>query len=360
MIQVVRPFLPPSSEYEELIRGIWDRNILTNNGPLVKEFEIKIKEYLNLSGFLFVNNGTMAIQMGIRALELKGEIITTPFSYVASTSSLVWERCSPVFADIDPETFNIDPKNIISLITKNTSAILATHVFGNPCEVKKLEEIAEKYNLKLIYDAAHAFGVEIGGKSIFEYGDISTCSFHATKIFHTVEGGGLVCRDPKLLNDLSYIRNFGHDGPGSFKGLGINGKNSEFHAAMGLCNLKYFHNIKKIRKTQFGRYLDGIENLSLSSIKINPDCEHYNYSYFPVLFKNEGDLLSASRILENNQIYPRRYFYPSLSRLPYVRKQELPIGEDISRRVLCLPLFHSMTILDQEKILTLISEGLKD
>jgi dTDP-4-amino-4,6-dideoxygalactose transaminase len=224
MIPVTKPFLPPVEEYESYIRDIWQRQWLTNNGPLVNELELKLKLYLEVPHMLYVTNGTMALQMAIRALELKGEIITTPFSFIATTSSTLWEHCKPVFVDIDPETLNIDASKIEAAITPQTSAILATHVFGNPCDIEVIDEIGVNYGLKVIYDASHCFGAKYKGKSVFAYGDISTTSFHATKIYHTIEGGGVFTRDPELLKKMAYMRNFGFDGPDHFACVGVNAK----------------------------------------------------------------------------------------------------------------------------------------
>ena len=228
MIPVTKPFLPPAEEYESYLNGIWKRNWLTNMGPLASQLEMELKDFLEVSHLLFVTNGTVALQMAIKALNLSGEVITTPFSFVATTSSIVWENCTPIFVDIEPTTLNIDAEKIESAITEKTSAILATHVYGNPCDVEKIEKIAKKHNLKVIYDGAHAFGVKINGKSIFEYGDVSTCSLHATKLYHSIEGGLLITKDPVLLKKLAYIRNFGFDGPENFAELGINVKIQNF------------------------------------------------------------------------------------------------------------------------------------
>ena len=243
MIPVIRPFLPPIEEYYHYIERVWSSVQLTNMGPLSRELEDKLREYLNVEYLLYVTNGTIALQMAIKALELHGEIITTPFSFVATSSTIVWEGCKPVFVDIDPETLDIDPTKIEAAITPNTRAVMATHVYGNPCDIEAIDAIARKYNLKVIYDAAHAFGVEVAGTSVFNFGDISTLSLHATKLFHTGEGGLVVTRDPRLFERLKYIRNFGFQGQESFAYLGINGKNSELHAAMGLANLKYVDQI---------------------------------------------------------------------------------------------------------------------
>jgi len=209
MIPVTKPFLPPIEDYKQYLDSIWSRNWLTNMGPLASKLEMELKDYFDVNHLLYVTNGTVALQLAIKALDLTGEIITTPFSFVATTSSIVWEGCNPKFVDIDPKTLNIDPKKIEEAIGPDTSAILATHVYGNPCDVEAIEKIAKKHNLKVIYDGAHAFGVKVNGKSIFEYGDISTCSLHATKLYHSIEGGLVVTKDPDLLKKIAYMRNFG-------------------------------------------------------------------------------------------------------------------------------------------------------
>jgi dTDP-4-amino-4,6-dideoxygalactose transaminase len=292
MIPVTKPFLPPIQEYEQYLKDIWKRNWLTNNGPLVNELELKLKEFLGLKHLLFVTNGTIALQLAIKALGLNGKIITTPFSYVATTSSIVWEGCEPVFVDIDRETCNIDPRKIEEAITSDTVAILATHVYGNPCDVEAIDKIARAKNLKVIYDGAHAFGVKVNGRSIFEYGDISTCSFHATKLFHTVEGGAIVTRDPDLLKKMAYLRNFGHDGPERFAELGINAKNSELHAAMGLVNLKYVDQIIATRKDLSNHYDHFLKTFQGVKPKIAEDIV-YNYAYYPLIFNSEKLLLGV-------------------------------------------------------------------
>jgi dTDP-4-amino-4,6-dideoxygalactose transaminase len=341
MINVTKPFLPPYEEYAHYLQGIWERNWLTNNGPLVNELEVKLKEHLQVKHMLYLANGTVAIQIAIKALGLKGEIITTPFSYVATTSSIVWEGCKPVFADIDPLTLNIDPAKIEERITPHTTGILATHVFGNPCDVEAIERIAKKHNLKVIYDAAHAFGVTVNGRSVFEYGDVSTSSFHATKIFHSTEGGAVFANDPELIKQMSFLRNFGHNGPETFAAVGINGKNSEFHAAMGLAVLKHIAFLLHARKTQAGIYDEALAGLRVQRPVIHPGAA-WNYSYYPIVFESEEILLKSMETLNANWIYPRRYFYPSLSTLDYVDKYEVPVSESVSKRVLCLPMYHSL------------------
>jgi dTDP-4-amino-4,6-dideoxygalactose transaminase len=354
MIPVTKPFLPPIQEYEKYLQGIWNRNWLTNNGPLVNELELALKEYLQLKHLLFVTNGTIAIQLAIKALGLKGKIITTPFSYVATTSSIVWEGCEPVFVDIDKQTCNLDPSLIEDAITQDTCAILATHVYGNPCNVVAIDEIAKRRNLKVIYDGAHAFGVKIKGKSIFEYGDVSTCSFHATKLFHTVEGGAVVTRDPELLKRMAYLRNFGHDGPERFAMLGINGKNSELHAAMGLVNLKYVDQIIATRKHLSEHYDKFMKTFKGSKPSISNDVT-YNYAYYPVIFDEEGLLLKVVDTLNQNWIHPRRYFFPSLEDLPYIHeKSRCPIVNEVARRALCLPLYDTLTTEEIDMIFRII------
>jgi len=350
MIPVTKPFLPPQEEYQKYIDGIWKRNWLTNMGPLSSQLEMELKNHLKVNHLLFVTNGTVAIQMAIKALNLSGEIITTPFSFIATTSSIVWESCTPVFVDIDQDSLNIDPKKIEAAITEKTSAILATHVYGNPCDVEAIEKIAKKHNLKVIYDAAHAFGVEVNGKSIFEYGDISVCSLHATKLYHSVEGGLIITKDPELLKKLAYIRNFGISGFDTFAELGINGKNSEFHAAMGLVNLKYINHIHQKRKELAAHYDKNLENLKSVKPLWNKNATE-NHAYYPLIVESEEFLLKLKAEMDKQEIFIRRYFYPSLaSALPYLPKLELPVTEDISKRVLCLPFYYDLTFEEIELI----------
>lgn len=349
MIPVTKPFLPPLQEYNQYIESIWERQWLTNNGPLVNELELSIKEYLDVPHMLFLNNGTIAIQMAIKALGLKGEVITTPFSYVATTSSLVWENCTPVFVDIDKDDFNIDVSKIEVAITSKTTAILATHVFGNPCDVKAIKEIADKYKLKVIYDAAHCFGTKINGRSVFEFGDISTTSFHATKLFHTVEGGAVFTMNADLLKKLSLFRNFGHTSPVTFDGAGINAKNSEFHAAMGLCNLKYIDIVLEKRKEQWLHYIDLLKGLNIQHLNIKNGID-FNYAYFPIVFNSEETLLKSFEYLSMHYVYARRYFYPSLNTLNFLSYTNCPVSESIAPRILCLPLYHDLKHEEQRMI----------
>jgi len=358
MIPVTKSFLPPIDEYILYLKKIWDSNQLTNNGQLVRELEVRLKAYLGVKNLFFVNNGTIALQIAIKALDLHGEVITTPFSYVATTSSLVWEGCKPVFVDIDPITLCLDPKKIEAAITPSTTGILATHVYGIPCDVEMIKRIADKHRIKVIYDAAHTFGAKYQGQSLVSYGDISTLSFHATKLFHTVEGGAVITDNDDLAHRISYMRNFGHKSPEEFWGIGINGKNSEFHAAMGLCNLPLIEKIIFGRK-QVSEWYDSSLRESGLLKPILPEGTQYNYAYYPVLFPNEEILLYARDELNASQVFPRRYFYPSLNMISYTNSGSLTISEDIVRRVLCLPLYNGLLQGDIAEISAIICNCLK-
>jgi dTDP-4-amino-4,6-dideoxygalactose transaminase len=349
MISVTKPFFPPKEQFDKYVADIWQRGWITNHGPLVNELELQLKNYLGVPHLLYLNNGTIALQIAIKALELKGEVITTPFSYVATTSSLVWENCEPVFADIDPATFNIDPASIEQLITPRTTGILATHVFGNVCDMDAITRIADKHRLKVIYDAAHCFGSNYKGQSVFRYGDISTTSFHATKLFHTAEGGAVFTGNPDLLKKMDYLRNFGHETPTSFAMVGINGKSSELHAAVGLCVLPYMDNILRRRKELYMHYNAALQNLDVKHQTLT-DVEGYNYSYYPIVFKNESELEKSMAELNKHQVFPRRYFYPSLNTLYYLKGAECPVSESIASKVLCLPLYHDLSTEDVDMI----------
>lgn len=336
MINVTRTYLPPFEEYTAILRRAWDSGWITNNGELVQELESKLKEYLNIDNLLFTSNGTIVLQMALKVFNITKEVITTPFSYVATINAILWEGCSPVFVDIDPETLCIDAAKIEEAITENTQAILATHVYGIPCDVEKVEAIATKYNLKVIYDGAHAFGCEYKGKSLLSYGDISTCSFHATKLFHTVEGGCITANNKDIARQLYLYRQFGHVYDEYFS-VGINAKNSEFHAAMGLCVLPKINLIISERKKISQQY-DAAFSLILQRPSMNDELV-YNYGYYPIILESEEQLLKVAKNLKEEGINGRRYFFPSLNELPYLRKQPCPVSEKISRRVLCLPLY---------------------
>lgn len=358
MINVTKSFLPPLADYVEHLEGMWQRGQLTNAGPLVTELEKKIKDYLGVKHFFLLNNGTIALQIAIQALELTGEIITTPFSYVATTSSIVWEKCTPVFVDIDEASLAIDPALIEAAITPRTQAIMATHVYGNPCNVKALADIAKRYNLRIIYDAAHAFGVQYEGQSVLNYGDVSTLSFHATKLFHTIEGGGIICNDDAVAHRLSYMRNFGHNGPEAFWGVGINGKNSEAHAAMGLCVLPYVDELIAKRRVISELYDELLTGTGCRRPTIQPGTNLYNYSYYAIVMPSEEALLSVRDELNAADIFPRRYFYPSLNTLDYVSGPAMPVAEDISHRVLCLPLYPDLDLADVRRIAAITKQAL--
>jgi dTDP-4-amino-4,6-dideoxygalactose transaminase len=353
MINVTKTFLPPQQEYNGILKRAWDKKWITNRGVLVQELEEKLKKYLGVKQLIATTNGTLPLQIAIKALKLKGEIITTPFSYVATTSSIVWEGCTPVFVDIHPEYLTIDETKIEAAITENTSAILATHVFGNPCHVEAIEEIAKKHQLKVIYDAAHCFGVTYKEQSLFNYGDVSTCSFHATKIFHTGEGGALFSQDKSFYNSLFYHHNFGHNGPGEFFDVGINAKMSELQAAMGLAVLPYMDFILKERIRINKLYNELLNSNKVQKLKIREYTE-WNYSYYPIILDSETTLLKLVSALESMAIYTRRYFYPSLNTLHYVKYNKMIVSEDISRRVLCLPIYADMLNDDVYRIVEII------
>jgi dTDP-4-amino-4,6-dideoxygalactose transaminase len=344
MIPVTKSFLPPIEEYQAQLARIWKNEWLTNRGELVQELEQKISSYLELTDtkIIAMNNGTSPLQIALKLLAKGGEVITTPFSYVATTAAIVWENCTPVFVDIHPEYLTIDETKIEAAITNKTTCILATHVFGNPCNIEVIESIAKKHNLKVIYDAAHCFGVTYKGKSIFEYGDISTCSFHATKLFHTGEGGALFTKDPELFKKCFYSHNFGHNDALSFHGLGINGKISELHAAMGLAVLPHMKEIIDSRKNSYNTYLKFLKSDKIKMLKFR-EKNKWNYSYFPIVFDDEKLLLSTEAALKSLNIIPRRYFYPSLNTLSYVSNlNNCPESEIISFQILCLPLFYEI------------------
>lgn len=350
MINVTKTFFPPLEEYQKQLERIWKNEWLTNRGELVLELEDKLKEYLSVSNILIMNNGTIPIQIALKLLGKGGEIITTPFSYVATTSSIVWENCTPIFVDIHPEYLTIDETKIEEAITDKTTCILATHVFGNPCNIEAIEQIAQKHNLKVIYDAAHCFGVQYKGKSIFEYGDVSTCSFHATKIFHTGEGGAIFCKEEALRHQIFYSHNFGHNGPLDFHGIGINGKISELQAAMGLSVLPHIHEIFEGRKRVVDFYDEHLDFSKIQKIRLREGTV-WNYSYYPILFENEQMLLEAQRKLNDNNIFPRRYFYPSLNTLEFVESKKMIISESVASRILCLPLYKDLEINELNKII---------
>lgn len=355
MILVTKTYLPPLEEYVEYLKGIWNRGWVTNHGPLVLELEKKLKNYLKAKHVFLVANGTIGLQIALKCLEPSGEIITTPFSYVATTSSIIWENFKPIFVDIDKKSLCIDTSKIEKAISKNTRAILAVHVYGNPCNIQAIEKISKNHKIKVIYDAAHAFGVYYKRRSISSYGDMSVFSFHATKIFHTVEGGAIVTNDDNLAHKISYMRNFGHNGPYDFFGVGINGKNSELHAAMGLCILPKINYLINARK-KASKIYDGL--LPTLTKPLFQKEAKFNYGYYPIILKNEIEVLKVIEALKKEKIFPRRYFYPSLNNLNYVEKKSFPIADSISKKILCLPLHHDLSLVDLKKISDIVKNVL--
>lgn len=342
MINVTQTFLPEMEEYISVLKRAWDKKWITNNGELVQELEAQLKEYLKVKHLYFTNNGTIVLQMALKALNITKEVITTPFSYVATTNAIIWENCTPVFADIEAHSFSINPDEIEKKITSETQAILATHVFGYPCNVDKIEKLAQKYNLKIIYDGAHAFGCNYYGKSLLNYGDITTCSFHATKLFHTVEGGCIITDNDEIARKLYLYRQFGHINDDYFD-VGINAKNSEFHAAMGLCVLPKVNEIILAREKISSLYTLLLKNKQITIPSKVIEGLDYNFAYFPVLFSSEKLLLDAKKLLEDKHIFTRRYFYPSLNTLPYIKNHiSCEVSESISKRILCLPFYYGL------------------
>lgn len=352
-IFVTKPYLPPREEYLERISKIFDRGVLTNQGPELLELESNLKKFLNTENFHYVTNGTIAIQLALKAMDIEaGDIITTPFTYVATISSILWERCNPIFVDIEPNNFTIDPKLIENAITDKTVAILPVHVFGYACDVEEIGKIAKKNGLKIIYDSAHAFGSSLNGRSLCTFGDISTVSFHATKLFHTIEGGGICTSDKRISQKVDLIKRFGHYGDDHYR-LGINAKQDEFNAAMGNSIFPYLDKIIEKR-----RLISEIYDGELKNFLQRPEIQKglkYNYAYYPVLFDSEEHLKKVFKALASEEIYPRRYFYPSLNKLPYLKeKTSCPVSEDVAGRIACLPLYPDLSLDEAEKIINLI------
>jgi len=353
-IAVTKPYLPPKEEFLKYVSEIFESGILTNQGDNVRKLEDQLSLFLKTKNFHFVTNGTIALQLALKALEIEdGEVITTPFSYVATTSSILWERCSPVFVDIEPDNFTIDSKKIEEAITPDTRAIMPVHVFGYACDVNAIQKIADKHHLKVIYDAAHAFGSVYNGKALSTYGDIATLSFHATKLFHTIEGGACIVKAPSVSDKLELMKRFGHQGDTHYM-LGINAKQDEFNAAMGLAVFQHFNQIESERRYICSRY-DSLLKNKLRRPKKQKGLE-YNYAYYPVIFDSEKELLAAFERLAKIDVFPRRYFYPSLNKLPYVPSYyDCPVAEDISTRIACLPLYVGLSDADLERICAVLA-----
>lgn len=359
MITVTKTFLPTLDNYIGYLEKIWQTGHITNNGPFARQLDRELTAYLDVPYLETVANGTLALQLAIRALGLKGEIITTPYSYVATTNAILWEGCDPVFVDIEDRTFCINPDLIENAVTEKTTAILATHVYGYPCDVAKIQQIADKYHLKVIYDAAHAFGVKLSGKSLLSHGDCSTLSFHATKLFHTAEGGAVICRNAAESKRVFLMKKFGHIGEEEYIDMGINAKISELHAAMGLCLLPMIDEIVAARAEICRWYDEYLKDTRIQAPKIGGGLD-YNYAYYPVIFSSHDVMMRARQALLDHDISPRRYFYPSLNTLPFLKpsfKRTCPVSEDIASRVLCLPLFAGLEKETVKLICDLLNAG---
>jgi len=363
MIPVTKPYLPSREKLNSYIDGIYERNWLTNNGPLVQELTSKLERYLGVENLLLVSNGTLALQVAYRVLGVTPgnrsgeapEAITTPFTFVATASSLKWEGVDPVFVDIDPDTWCLNPANIETAITERTKAIVPVHVFGNACDVESIEKTAKKNNLKVIYDAAHAFGVEYKNESLLKWGDASTLSFHATKLFHTVEGGAIIFKRKEDLEKAKKMISFGLAGSDSISELGINAKMNEFQAAMGLCVLDEMEAVAAARKSAFDNYQEGLATDVVFQTRQQESTN--NSAYAPVLLSSEEQVKEILSDLNDRKIYPRRYFYPSLEQTNLFGNQSCPVSNDISKRILCLPLYDDV---DTTKVIAEMLGGLRD
>lgn len=350
MINVTKSYLGDINKFKAYVDSIYASGWMTNHGPLVTELEQRLKDYLGVKHIILTTNGTIALQVAYRALGLSGSAVTTPFSFVATSSSLQWEGIRPIFADIDADTWNIAAANIEAKITADTSAIVGTHVFGNPCDVERIEQIAQQHKLKVIYDGAHAFAVRHAGQSILNWGDISTLSFHATKLFHTIEGGAIITNDDELARRAYLLCNFGIAGVDKIEGIGINAKLNEFSAAMGLCVLDDIDSILEQRaeighryETRLGDYCDLQRPQADSQL---------NYSYFPIGLSDQQQVLRVRAVLQDKGINPRRYFYPSLDTLNYLQPQIVQsTSRTLSERILCLPIYPGLSLDIQEQVI---------
>ncbi len=337
MINVSKIYFPDKQKFLKYVEKIYESGWLTNNGPLVQELEKRLEEHLGVKNLLCVSNGTMALQLAYKLLDLTGEVITTPFSFVATTSSIKWEGLDPVFSDIDRETFNLDPEKIESAITEKTTAIVPCHVFGNACEIEEIDKVAQKHSLKVVYDASHAFDVKYKDDSILSFGDVSAISFHATKFFHTIEGAALVIKDDALYEKAKIMRSFGIESEDSVKTLGTNAKMNEFEAAMGLCVLDEIDIILAQRKKSYKYYVEHL-NDHVQMQSTNKDASQ-SYSYFPIVLRSEEEMKEVREALIAHDIAPRQYFYPSLDTLPYVVLRKIMINSrDIASRILVIPM----------------------
>lgn len=351
-ITVTSPLLPPLDEFFSYLEDIWDKKWLTNNGYYHQELERALCVYLKVPYISLFTNGTLPLICALQALRISGEVITTPYSFVATTHSLWWNGIKPVFVDIDPQTCNIDPDKIEAAITPKTTAIMPVHVYGKPCNTEKIQEIADKYGLKVIYDAAHAFGVEVGGKSIIDAGDMSTLSFHATKVYNTIEGGALVCHDEKTKQRIDYLKNFGFADETTVVAPGINGKMDEIRAAYGILNLKYVDRAIEARHQIAIRYRRELRNVSgISFMEDMPGVKH-NYSYFPIFVNAEQYGMTRDELyfkMREANVFGRRYFYPLISEFSTYRglssanPENLPNAYRMANSVICLPMHHALS-----------------
>lgn len=358
-IYVTKPSLPPLEEFLPYLEKIWDSHILTNGGPYHHELEEQLCKYLGVKCISLFSNGTLALLTALQALDIGGEVITTPYSFVATTHALWWNGIKPVFVDIEPDTFTIDPLKIEAAITPHTTAILPVHVYGNPCRVDQIEKIANTYGLKVIYDACHTFGAKLNGQSIVNFGDLSILSFHATKVFNTFEGGAIVCHDEKTKQHIDQLKNFGFTGETTVVAPGINAKMNEVQAAFGLLQLKYVDNAILKRKEiseHYNKLLAGINGITLMN---ETRGLQYNYAYYPILINEQAFGCSRDDLYENlkkNSIFTRRYFYPLISDFPTYKAlpssdpSNLIIAGSVSSRVLCLPIYPDLDLNDIDRI----------
>lgn len=364
-IDLVSPLLPDLESFNLLLKNIWEKRWLTNNGTYVQELERALAKFLHVKYLSLYTNGTMPLVTALKALGIKGEVITTPFSFAATSHAIAWNGLFPVFADIDPVTCNIDPDRIEAAITPQTEAILPVHSFGIPCDTERIQAIADRCGLKVIYDAAHAFGVEVNGQSILECGDMSSISFHATKVYNTIEGGALVCHDKQMLGKVNRMRNFGIDSETEIPEIGLNAKMDEIRAAFGLLNLESVQDTILCRRTVCQNYR--MELKDIDGIRMIEPGENvrYNYAYFPIFvdagqFGKSRDALYCK--LRDNGITCRRYFYPLLSNLPMYHSlrssdiANLPVANRISEEVICLPIHHRLTESEQARIIDCIRQ----
>lgn len=356
MIEVTKTYLPNIDKYNKYISNCFRTNVVSNGGENVQLLEKRLAEHLNVKNIVLVANGTLGLLISYKALDLTKEIITTPFSFNATAGSIFWSGLSPIFADIEKTTFNISVEEIRKKINRNTSAIVPVHAFGNPCNVEEIEKIARASNLKIVYDAAQAFGVDFKNRSILNYGDISVLSFHATKLFHTIEGGAIITNDKSLANKIRSMINFGFSAPFTSTYNGINAKMSEFHAAMGLAVLDDIHFILTQREKIWKRYFNNLKApVRLQKLTFDSD---YNYHYFPIVFDSTDELLKAEKLLLKKGIKARRYFYPSLDSLDYLqisKKNKCNNSSELSAKILCLPIFPTMDETTQSIIIETIN-----